>query len=304
MIEIQTACPAKRWSMAGWDGFRRGGRVREAEGEEATKGAKTRTGAAKGVFARNSRSADDVSWETRGCQCSWPGKRPGYTADGLVMYCCCCCCCGGRRRQRRCMKAGNIRYVAAKWWQARHTVAGCMRFALVTLGSQTKYTGIVDNRTVSGRGLGAARWPRGFGSTGGRRSRRAQQQLGCEFLDARRCLHVHIDGLSPRASGCGWREQRDSRHPPRRNLAFSGAAGWWREGCKVHSAAGPRTGRNSGCHCDSSPCCKGTIGLVGEVRCQTSASRSQEHWFMPHSRARAEAERKQTGEGIGLSERQ
>lgn len=195
------------------------------------------------------------------------------------------------------MRAGNIRYVAAKRWQARHTVAGYMKFALVTSGSQTYYTGIEDSRTLFGRGLGAASWPKGFGSTGGRRSRRAQQQLGYEFLDARRGLHVRIDGLPPRASSCGRaEEQRDSRHPPRRNLAFSGAAGWWRERCRPHSAAGPRTGRNDGCHCDNSPCCKGTIGQVGGVRCQKWASRSQERWFMSHSRARAEAERKQTGE--------
>lgn len=195
------------------------------------------------------------------------------------------------------MRAGNIRYFAAKRRQARHTVAGCMRFASVTSGSQTKYTGIEGSQTVSGRGLGAASWPRGFGSIGGRRSRRAQQQLGCEFLDARRNLHVRIDGLSPRASGCGrTEEQKDSRHPPRRNLAFSGAAGWWREGSRPHSAAGPRTGRSSGCHCDNSPYCKETIGVVGEVRCQKGTSRSQEHWLMSHSRARAEAERKQKEE--------
>lgn len=79
--------------MAGWDDFRRGGRVREAEGEEATNGVKSRTGSAKGEFARNSRSAGVVSWEIQECQCLSPGKRPGYTVDGSAMYCCCC----GRR---------------------------------------------------------------------------------------------------------------------------------------------------------------------------------------------------------------
>lgn len=44
VLENQTAWPAKRWSMAGWDGFRRGGRVREAEAEGATKGVTSRTG--------------------------------------------------------------------------------------------------------------------------------------------------------------------------------------------------------------------------------------------------------------------